>query len=103
MHAGSHYVALSLLEGYLGRDEIRLGRVGGPKQRLQFLEDGKITVAVKRGHKIICEAFYEGAEVGVPSLDPEGYASVDRAVRAAVAVTRPVNGQEGPYPGVAAS
>jgi len=94
MHAGSHYVTLSLLDGYLKRDEIRPGHVGGPKQRLKFLEDGKIgaaalmepwiTVAVRRGHKIICEAFYEGAEVGVPSLDPEGYASVDRAIRNAV-------------------
>jgi len=94
MHAGSHYVTLSLLEGYLNQDEIRPGHVGGPKQRLKFLEDGKIgaaalmepwiTVAVKRGHKILCEAFYEGAEVGVPSLDPEGYAAVDRAIRKAV-------------------
>ena len=94
MHAGSHYVTLALLAGYLKRDEIRPGHVGGPKQRLRFLEDGKlgaaalmepwITVAVKRGHKIICEAFYEGAEVGVPSLEPEGYASVDRAIRRAV-------------------
>ena len=94
MHAGSHYVTLALLEGYLKRHEIRPGHVGGPKQRLRFLEDGKlgaaalmepwITVAVKRGHKIICEAFYEGAEVGVPSLDPEGYASIDRAIRSAV-------------------
>ena len=94
MHAGSHYVTLALLEGYLQRDEIRPGHVGGPKQRLEFLENGKlgaaalmepwVTVAVKRGHKIICEAFYEGAEVGVPSLDPEGYASVDRAIRTAV-------------------
>ncbi len=94
MHAGSHYVTLALLAGSLKRDEIRPGHVGGPKQRLRFLEDGRlgaaalmepwITVAVKRGHKIICEAFYEGAEVGVPSLDPEGYASVDRAIRRAV-------------------
>jgi NitT/TauT family transport system substrate-binding protein len=94
MHAGSHYVTLSLLEGYLPRNEIRPGHVGGPKQRLKFLEEGKIgaaalmepwiTVAVKRGHKIICEAFYEGAEVGIPSLDPKGYASVDRAIRTAV-------------------
>ena len=94
MHAGSHYVTLALLEGYLKREEIRPGHVGGPKQRLQFLEDGRIgaaalmepwiTVALKRGHKILCEAFYEGAEVGVPSLDPEGYASVDRAIRTAV-------------------
>lgn len=94
MHAGSHYVTLALLEGSLARREIRPGHVGGPRQRLRFLEDGRIgaaalmepwiTVAVKRGHKIICEAFYEGAEVGVPSLDPEAYASVDRAIRRAV-------------------
>jgi len=104
MHAGSHYVTLALLEGYLGRDEIRPGHVGGPKQRLQFLEDGRIgaaalmepwiTVALKRGHKILCEAFYEGAEVGVPSLDPEGYASVDRAIRTAV---DRINSDIGPY------
>lgn len=94
MHAGSHYVTLALLEGYLKREEIRPGHVGGPKQRLKFLEDGKIgaaalmepwiTVALKRGHKVLCEAFYEGAEVGVPSLDPEGFARVDRAIRTAV-------------------
>jgi len=94
MHAGSHYVTLELLEGSLKREDIRPGHVGGPKQRLRFLEEGTvgaaalmepwITVAVKRGHKIICEAFYEGAEVGVPSLDPEGYAGVERAVRRAV-------------------
>ena len=104
MHAGSHYVTLALLEGYLKRDEIRPGHVGGPKQRLQFLEDGRIgaaalmepwiTVALKRGHKILCEAFYEGAEVGVPSLDPEGYASVDRAIRTAV---DRINSDIGPY------
>ena len=94
MHAGSHYVTLALLEGCLKRDDIRPGHVGGPRQRLRFLEDGRlgaaalmepwITVAVRRGHKIICEAFYEGAEVGVPSLDPDGYARVDRAIRTAV-------------------
>ena len=104
MHAGSHYVTLALLEGYLKRHEIRPGHVGGPKQRLRLLEEGKlgaaalmepwITVAVTRGHKIICEAFYEGAEVGVPSLDPEGYASVDRAIRRAV---DSINGGIEPY------
>lgn len=95
MHAGSHYITLGLLDGYmLSKDEVVAGHVGGPKQRLQFLEDGKIeaaalmepwiTVALKRGHRIICEAFYDGAEVTVPSLDPEIYAAIDRSVRSAV-------------------
>jgi hypothetical protein len=43
-----------------------------------------ITVAVKRGHKIVCGAFSEGAAVSVPSIDPAAYASIDRAVRTAV-------------------
>jgi NitT/TauT family transport system substrate-binding protein len=95
MHAGSHYITLGLLGGYmLTKDEVRVGHVGGPKQRLQFLEEGKIgaaalmepwiTVALKRGHKIICEAFYDGAEVTVPSMDPDTYAAIDRSVRKAV-------------------
>ena len=95
MHAGSHYITLGLLGGYmLTKDEVRVGHVGGPKQRLKALEDGKIgaaalmepwiTVALKRGHKIICEAFYDGAEVTVPSMDPDTYAAIDRSVRKAV-------------------
>lgn len=95
MHAGSHYITLGLLGGYmLSKDEVRVGHVGGPKQRLDFLEQGKIgaaalmepwiTVALKRGHRIICEAFYDGAEVTVPSMDPDTYAAIDRSVRKAV-------------------
>lgn len=96
MHAGSHYSALGLLGGFMKREQVRVGHVGGPKQRLHFLEEGRIgaaalmepwiTVAVKRGHKIICEAFYDGAEVAVPSLAPEVYAAIDRGVRKAVDV-----------------
>jgi NitT/TauT family transport system substrate-binding protein len=95
MHAGSHYITLGLLGGYmLTKDEVRIGHVGGPKQRLKFLEEGKIgaaalmepwiTVAQKRGHKVICEAAYDGAEVAVPSMAPETYAAIDRSVRTAV-------------------
>ncbi len=94
MHAGSHYITLGLLGGYMAKDEVRVGHVGGPKQRLRFLEEGKIgaaalmepwiTVALKRGHKIVCEAFYDGAEVTVPSLAPDIYAAIDRSVRRAV-------------------
>ena len=95
MHAGSHYITLGLLGGtMLSKDEVRVGHVGGAKQRLDYLERGKtgaaalmepwITVALKRGHRIICEAFYDGAEVTVPSMDPDTYAAIDRVVRKAV-------------------
>jgi NitT/TauT family transport system substrate-binding protein len=94
-HAGSHYITLAMLGGSMNdRSDVRPVHVGGPKQRLRFLEDGKveaaalmepwITVAAKRGHKIIAEAFYEGAEVATPDVDRAMYAAIMRAVGQAV-------------------
>jgi NitT/TauT family transport system substrate-binding protein len=95
-HAGSHYITLSMLGGSMNdKGEVRAVHVGGPKQRLRFLEEGKveaaavmepwITVAAKKGLKIVCEAFYEGAEVATPDVDPQMYAAVSRAINRAVA------------------
>jgi NitT/TauT family transport system substrate-binding protein len=95
-HAGSHYITLSMLGGSMNaRSEVRPVHVGGPKQRLRALEEGKveaaalmepwITVAVRKGLKIVCEAFYEGAEVATPDVDPEMYAAIHRAILKAVA------------------
>ena len=94
-HAGSHYITLSMLGGAMnGKSEVRAVHVGGPKQRLLFLEQGKveaaalmepwITVAVKRGMKIVCEAFYEGAEVATPEVDPAMYSAITSAINRAV-------------------
>ena len=94
-HAGSHYITLSMLGGSMnGKSEVRAVHVGGPKQRLRFLDEGKveaaavmepwITVATKKGLKIVCEAFYEGAEVATPDVDPEMYAAINRAISKAV-------------------
>jgi NitT/TauT family transport system substrate-binding protein len=94
-HAGSHYITLSMLGGaMLGKNEVRAVHVGGPKQRLRFLEEAKveaaavmepwITVASKKELKIICEAFYEGAEVATPDVDPAMYAAINRAILKAV-------------------
>lgn len=94
-HAGSHYITLSMLGGSMNNmSDVRAVHVGGPKQRLRFLEEGKveaaavmepwITVASKKGLKIISEAFYEGAEVATPGLDPPMYAAITRAINKAV-------------------
>ncbi len=104
-HAGSHYITLSMLGGSMNeKREVRAVHVGGPRQRLRFLEEGKveaaavmepwITVAAKKGCKIICEAFYEGAEVATPDVDPEMYAAINRAINKAV--TR-INADIRPY------
>ena len=95
-HAGSHYITLSMLGGSMNeKAEVRAAHVGGPKQRFKFLEDGKVeaaalmepwvTVAAKMGLKIICEAFYEVAEVATPDVNPEMYAAITRAINKAVA------------------
>jgi len=93
-HAGSHYVVLGVLGGYLEKNEIKVVHVGGPKQRFQALTDGTVdaaavmepwvSVAEKLGYKVIAEAYYEGAEVATPSLDPEAYAAINRAIKRAV-------------------
>ena len=94
-HAGSHYITLSMLGGSMNsRNEVRAVHVGGPRQRLRFLAEGKvdaaavmepwITVSAKQGLKIICEAFYEGAEVATPEVDPGMYAAINRAIVKAV-------------------
>ena len=94
-HAGSHYITLSMLGGSMNnKNEVRAVHVGGPRQRLRFLEEGRveaaavmepwITVAAKKRLKIICEAFYEGAEVATPDVDPEMYAAITRSIIKAV-------------------
>ena len=93
-HAGSHYVTLGPLGGYLERDEIKAVHVGGPKQRFDAVTNGTVdaaavmepwvSVAEKLGYKVIAEAYYDGAEVAMPSLDPDAYAAIDRAVKKAV-------------------
>src|SRR6185295_5950080 len=104
-HAGSHYITLSMLGGSMNeKREVRAVHVGGPRQRLRFLEEGKvdaaavmepwITVAAKRGLKIVCEAFYEGAEVATPDVAPEMYAAITRAIVKAV---RKINEDIRPY------
>jgi NitT/TauT family transport system substrate-binding protein len=95
-HAGSHYITLAMLGGAMNdRSDVRPVHVGGPRQRLRFLEEGKvdaaavmepwITVAMKRGLRIVAEAFYEGAEVATPEVDSEMYAAITRAIGKAVA------------------
>lgn len=95
-HAGSHYITLAMLGGSMTeKNQVRAVHVGGPKQRLRFLEEGKveaaavmepwITVSAKKGLKIISEAFYEGAEVATLDVEPEMYAAINRAIVKAVA------------------
>ena len=93
-HAGSHYVALRLLEGYLPGEKIKLVHCGSPKDRFEAMWTGEvdaalvmepwISLAEKLGCKILCEGHYLGAENASDDMDEETFAAINRAVEKAV-------------------
>jgi NitT/TauT family transport system substrate-binding protein len=92
---GTHYLALHLLEGFMPRDQIRLARTpNGSRYRFDAMMKGEveattltepyITLAEKKGCRLICGAFYHGTEVASDRVDAETYGAFNRAVREAV-------------------
>jgi NitT/TauT family transport system substrate-binding protein len=92
---GTHYIALHMLEGFLPRDLIKLCQApNGSRYRLASMLKGEveattltephITLAEKKGCRMICSAFFHGTEVGSERVDTETYAAFNRAVREAV-------------------
>ena len=92
---GTHYIALHMLEGFLPREMIRLcSAPNGSRYRLDALMKGEVdavtltephvTLAEKKGCRILCSAFFHGTEVASERVDAETYAAFNRAVRAAV-------------------
>ncbi len=93
-HAGSHYLALMFLEGFLARHEINVVHAGRPLERYEALMSGKvdavglmepwIALAEKMGCKSLGEAHYIGAEIASADMDRETYARLQRAIIRAV-------------------
>ena len=93
-HAGSHYLTLQMLEGFLSRDEIKVLHIPVTSQRYKALLDGMvdaitvaepwISLAEKQGCKLICEAYCVGSEVASTDIDSGTYAAIDRAIKKAV-------------------
>jgi NitT/TauT family transport system substrate-binding protein len=94
-YAGTHYLALHMLEGFLPRDQIKICRAPtGSRNRFNLMMKGEIeattltepyiTLAEKKGCRTICSAFYFGTEVASDRIAPETYAAFNRAVREAV-------------------
>ncbi|MBM3486419.1 MAG: ABC transporter substrate-binding protein [Alphaproteobacteria bacterium] len=92
---GTHYLALHMLEGFMPREMIQLCRSGnGSRERLNALLRGEIeattltepyiTLAEKKGCRLVASAFYHGTEVAADRVDAETYAAFNRAVREAV-------------------
>jgi NitT/TauT family transport system substrate-binding protein len=92
---GTHYLALHMLEGFLPRDQIKVCKAPmGSKFRFNAMMTGEIeattltepyiTLAEKKGCRIICSAFYHGTEVASDKVDAETYGMFNRAVCEAV-------------------
>jgi NitT/TauT family transport system substrate-binding protein len=92
---GTHYLALHMLEGFLKRDEIVVCSVPhGSRFRFDLLMQGEIeastmtepyvTLAEKKGCRVICTAFYHGTQVGTDTIEAETMSAYNRAVTEAV-------------------
>jgi NitT/TauT family transport system substrate-binding protein len=104
-YAGTHYIALHMLEGFLPRELIHVVRApNGSRNRFNLMMKGEVeattltepyvTLAEKKGCRLICEAFYHGTEVASDRVDAETYAAFNRAVREAV---RRINANKAAY------
>jgi NitT/TauT family transport system substrate-binding protein len=94
-YAGTHYLALHMLEGFLPRDLINVCRAPtGSRNRFNLMMQGEIeattltepyiTLAEKKGCRVLCSAFYHGTEVASDRVDAETYRAFNRAIREAV-------------------
>ncbi len=102
---GTHYLTLHMLEGFLTRDQINLCQAPrGSRYRLESVMKGEIestpltepylTLAEKKGCRIVVSASLHGTEVASDNVDAETYAMFNRAVREAV---RRVNADKKKY------
>jgi NitT/TauT family transport system substrate-binding protein len=102
---GTHYMALLMLEGFLPRDQIKTcWSPNGSRHRLDSILNGDvaaatltephISLAEKKGCRILAEASFHGTEVISDRVDVETYAAFNRAVKEAV---RRINGNKRKY------
>src|SRR5918992_260196 len=76
-HAGSHYLTLQLLEGFMEREAITVVHVGQAPGRYRAMWEGRvdattvmepyIALAEKQGCAVLAEGVYVGAEILAPS------------------------------------
>jgi NitT/TauT family transport system substrate-binding protein len=103
-HAGSHYLTLQLLEGFMEREAIQVVHVGQAPGRYQALWEGRVDAATvmepyialagKHGCHVLAEGVYVGAELLSPALDTDTANGLYRAITRAV---RRINADKTPY------
>jgi NitT/TauT family transport system substrate-binding protein len=101
-HAGSHYMTLQMLEGFLPRDQINPIHVGSARyEALQRREVEAVTVmepwislAEKQGCRVIMQSHYISSDVAADELDDETWAAINTAIKKAV---RLINADKSKY------
>ena len=93
-HQGSHYATLSMLEGFLPREDINVVHAGTVPERYESLMDGEVvgatlmepwvTLAEKQGCKLLVGTYYQGTENASPDMSREVFDALMRAVKKAV-------------------
>ena len=86
---GSHFVALKMIEGFLGKEHVKVTNAGSMPQRIEALKKGEvaavslmepwISVAEKEGLRILMEAHSTRAEAAGDELDGPTLAAMFRA------------------------
>ena len=94
-HAGTHYLSMQLLEGFVPNDQLKLvSSSGWPGTRYRSMMDGTVdacsvrepwsTIAEKAGCRTIVQGWYNGTDSGGEEIGPETYAAINRALNEAV-------------------
>ena len=93
-HQGSHYATLSMLEGFVSREQINVVHAGTVLERYESLMDGEIeaatlmepwvTLAEKQGCKLLVGTFYQGTENASRSMSQDLFEALMKAVKKAV-------------------
>ncbi len=93
-HAGSHFLTLQLLEGFMARNEIKVVHLGQARLRYQAMLGGQVDAAMlmepflalaeKAECNLIVEGHYAGSEMMSPDMDGQTAAAVSRAIKKAV-------------------
>ncbi len=86
---GSHFVTLKMIEGFLGKEHVKVTNAGSMPQRIEALKKGEvaavslmepwISVAEKEGLRILIEAHSTRAEAAGDELDGPTLAAMFRA------------------------
>ena len=93
-HAGSHFGCIRMLEGFLGREHLKMLDYGHPPYRFDAMMRGEVAAAVlmepfialaeKLDCNILSESYFTSTDVARDDLDTETLTAIFRALERAV-------------------